>query len=85
MGEFVDGFGKQIMSMFEDEDIPTDSMLVVKIFDDLINLPAGSRPLRTIVGLDFGFQAVNDAVDPIRKGVLASICLGNCDGPQSKA
>jgi hypothetical protein len=63
VGEFVDGFGKQIMSMFEDENIPTDSMLVVKIFDDLINLPAGSRPLRTIVGLDFGFQAVNDAVD----------------------
>jgi NAD(P)-dependent dehydrogenase (short-subunit alcohol dehydrogenase family) len=84
VGEFLDGFGKQTMSMFEDENAPTDPMIVVKIFDDLINMPVGTRPLRTIAGLDFGFQAVNDAVDPIRKGVLDSIGLGNCDGPQPK-
>jgi len=81
VGEFFDGFGKQVTSMFGDENAPTDPMIVVKIFEDLINTPAGSRPLRTIAGLDFGFQALNDAVEPIRKGALEAMGIAHCDGP----
>ena len=47
-----------------------------------INTPAGSRPLRTIVGLDFGFQAINDATEPIRKAGLESLGLAEMDGPR---
>lgn len=79
--EFFEGFGKQVEGMFEDENAPTDPMIVVKIFENLINLPNGSRPLRTIAGLDFGFQALNDAVEPIRKAGLASMELSDWDGP----
>lgn len=81
VGEFFEGFGKQVEGMFEDPNAPTDPMIVVKIFEDLINSPAGSRPLRTIAGLDFGFQALNDAVEPLRKASLESMGLEGCDGP----
>jgi len=82
VGEFSEGFGNQVQSMYADENAPTDPMIVVKIFDDLINSPAGSRPLRTIAGLDFGFQALNNAVEPIRKVALESMGIVDWDGPQ---
>lgn len=80
---FMDGFGQQVENMYADENAPTDPMIVVKIFEDLIKMPAGSRPLRTIAGLDFGFQAINDATEPIRKAGLASMGLSDWDGPRS--
>lgn len=82
--EFFEGFGKQVGEMFENDEVPTDPMIVVKIFENLINQPNGSRPLRTIAGLDFGFQALNDAVEPIRKASLASMELSEWDGPAPK-
>jgi NAD(P)-dependent dehydrogenase (short-subunit alcohol dehydrogenase family) len=82
--EFSEGFGNQVQSMYADKDAPTDPMIVVKIFDDLINTPAGSRPLRTIAGLDFGFRAVNDATEPIRKAGLEAMGIANWDGPVSE-
>ena len=81
VGEFFDGFGQQVQGMFEDENAPTDPMIVVKIFEKLINSPNGSRPLRTIAGLDFGFQALNDAVEPIRKASLVAMGIEGLDGP----
>ncbi|WP_299578439.1 SDR family oxidoreductase [uncultured Sunxiuqinia sp.] len=80
---FIQDFGGQVQNFFEDENAPTDPMVVVKIFEDLINKPAGSRPLRTIAGLDFGFQALNDAVEPIRVGALAAMGVGDWDGPKA--
>jgi len=80
---FFEGFENQVKSAFEDNNALTDPMLVVQTFEKLIDLPNGSRPLRTMVGLDFGLQALNDAVEPIRKGVLASMGLAESDGPQS--
>lgn len=81
VGGFFEGFGNQVQSMFADENAPTDPMIVAKTFEDLINTPAGSRPLRTIAGLDFGFQALNDATEPIRKAALAAMGIGGWDGP----
>jgi len=84
VNEFFDGFGAQVDEMFKDENAPTDPMIVVKIFENLINLPNGNRPLRTIAGLDFGFQALNDVTEPLRKLSLESMGLSNCDGPQEE-
>jgi NAD(P)-dependent dehydrogenase (short-subunit alcohol dehydrogenase family) len=55
VAEFGQGFETTVKGLFADENAPTDPMIVVKIFDELINTPAGKRPLRTIAGLDFGF------------------------------
>ncbi len=81
--EFIGGFGQQVTSLFEDKDAPTDPMIVVETFENLINMPNGSRPLRTITGMDFGFQALNDAVEPIRKASLDAFGVADWDGPRS--
>ncbi len=83
VGEFSEGFANNVETMFKDDNAPTDPMIIVRIFDKLINTPNGSRPLRTIGGLDFGMQALNDAVEPIRKAGLEAMGLTNCDGPQN--
>lgn len=69
VNEYSEGFGQNVMSLFADDNAPTDPMIIVRIFEDLINAAPGTRPLRTIGGLDFGLQALNDAVEPIRKGI----------------
>jgi NAD(P)-dependent dehydrogenase (short-subunit alcohol dehydrogenase family) len=83
VGAFFQGFQNQVMSAFAEINAPTDPMLVVKSYEDLIDMPAGSRPLRTMVGLDFGLQSLNDAVEPIRKGILESMGLSEMDGPKA--
>ncbi len=82
--EFNEGFGNNVMALFEDEDAPTDPMIVVKTFEALINMPPGQRPLRTIAGLDFGAQAINDAVEPLRKASLEGMEVAHLDGPSSE-
>lgn len=79
---FMNGFGEQVAAMYADENAPTDPMLVVQAFDDLINLPNGSRPLRTAVGIDFGVTAINEAMEPYRKGSLEGMGLSDLDGPR---
>ena len=83
VGGFLDGFGQQVQSMYADENAPTHPMVVVEIFENLINTPAGSRPLRTIAGMDFGFQAFNDVTEPIRKATLEGMGIAHWDGPSA--
>lgn len=82
--DFFEGFGNNVRTMFEDENAPTDPMVIVNIFDDLVYMENGERPIRTIGGLDFGLQAINDATEPIRKAVLESMGMLQNDGPQSE-
>ncbi len=84
VNEFNEAFGAQVMALFDDENAPTDPMLVVKTFETLINLPPGQRPLRTIAGLDFGAQAINDTMEPLRKASLEGMDVAHLDGPQSE-
>lgn len=81
VGAFMEGFGQQVRAAYADENAPTDPMMVVKAFEKLIDQP-GNRPLRTMVGMDFGIQALNDAVEPIRKSVLEGMGMASMDGPQ---
>lgn len=83
VNEFFEGFGTQVQSLNADENAPTDPMIVVKIFEDLIDLPNGNRPLRTIAGLDFGCQTINDVTEPVRKTGLESMGLTDWDGPSN--
>lgn len=82
VSEFMDGFVKQLTEMFDDQTTPTDPMLVVEAIGKLVDMPAGTRPLRTIVGLDFGSQALNDATEPLRKAGLEGLGLAELDGPR---
>ena len=85
VADFGEGFTQQVTQLFEDKDAPTDPQVVVDIFQRLIETPAGSRPLRTIAGLDFGYQAYNDAVEPIRKQSLENMGIAEWDGPSPPA
>ena len=82
---FGEGFRTMVMKAFEDGDAPTDPMIVVETFDRLIEAPDGARPFRTIAGMDFGLQAVNDAVDPIRKQALEMLQIADWDGPSASS
>ena len=83
VGEFSQGFASNVMGLFQNEEAPTDPRVVTEIFENLINTPAGSRPIRTIAGLDFGFQALNDATEPVRKAGLQGMGIGDWDGPKA--
>ena len=80
VGEFFGGFEGMVREFFESGEAPTDPHIVVDIFDELIDMPQGERPLRTIAGLDFGFQALNDATEPLRKASLEGMGIGEWDG-----
>lgn len=82
MSEFQQGFVSMVEESFQNPDAPTDPSVVVDIFLSLADMPAGQRPLRTIAGLDFGLQAVNDAVEPIRKATLEMMGIDAWDGAQ---
>ena len=82
--DFNEGFGNNVMALFDDKDAPTDPLIVVKTFEALINLPPGQRPLRTIAGLDFGAQAINDAVEPLRVASLEGMEVAHLDGPEKE-
>ncbi len=83
VGEFSEGFEQQVQSAFTDENAPTDPIVVVETFEKLIDTPVGQRPLRTIAGMDFGFQALNDAVEPIRQAGPKEMGLADWDGPRT--
>jgi len=81
--EFLEGFQQNVRALFEDGDAPTDPHVVIEIFEQLIDTPAGQRPLRTIAGLDFGFAAINEATEPIRKATLEGNGMADWDGPRA--
>ena len=47
-------------AIFADPDAPTDPELVVDAMVDLIDQEPGSRPMRIVVGVDFGVRARNE-------------------------
>lgn len=84
VGGFIQGFQDMVSEAFENADAPTDPRIVVETFAQLIEMAPGQRPLRTMAGLDFGLQAINDATEPIRKDVLEAMQIGSWDGATSE-
>ena len=84
VGEFSEGFANQVMAAFENPEAPTDPMLVVQAFDVLIEMPNGTRPIRTMVGMDFGLRAINEVTEPIRQGLLEVFEISEWDGPKEQ-
>lgn len=56
--------------LFSDESTPTDPMVVVDRIIELTKMKPGTRPFRSVVGVDFGVQAHNDATAPFDAAVL---------------
>jgi NAD(P)-dependent dehydrogenase (short-subunit alcohol dehydrogenase family) len=56
--------------MFSDPDTPTDPALVVDQIIALTDMPSGTRPFRSVVGVDVGVAARNAAVEPFDAAVV---------------
>lgn len=62
--------GGMFESLFRNPDVPTDPALVVRRLVELVDMPAGTRPFRSVIGVDLGVRGRNDAVEPFDAGVL---------------
>ena len=56
--------------MFNDPETPTDPGLVVDRMIALTEMNAGTRPFRSVVGVDVGVQERNAAAEPFDAAVL---------------
>lgn len=67
--EITAAFGR----LLGDPGAPTDPDLVADAIARLVEAAPGARPLRTVVGVDFGVRALNAAVEPHRRGGLEAL------------
>src|ERR1700738_4550581 len=67
---------KTFVTLFEGENAPNPRD-VAEAIDKIVSTPVGKRPDRVVVGLPFGSDAVNNAVNPIQRGTIDSLGLGD--------
>ncbi len=61
--------------IFADPEVPTDPQMVCDRMVELVNMAPGTRPFRSVVGVDFGVRERNDADAPQDAGVLEAMGL----------
>jgi NAD(P)-dependent dehydrogenase (short-subunit alcohol dehydrogenase family) len=66
--------GENFAQMLQSEDAP-DPQWVVDAYLKLAELPFGSRPTRTVVGITWGVDEINDLTQPIQDRVLKEMQL----------
>lgn len=62
-------------SILDDPGSPNDPMLVVERVGSLLSMRAGTRPFRTVVGVDFGVIKRNAAATPFDEALLRDFGL----------
>ena len=62
--------GAAFDEMFGDPEVPTDPQMVVDETIALCEMTPGTRPLRTVVGVNFGVDGMNEAATGFEAGVL---------------
>lgn len=74
VGEIPSSMFASFMAMFASDDAPNPHDVASAIVK-LINTPKGQRPARTLVGVGFGADQVNQAVSPIQQQTMAALGL----------
>lgn len=77
--DMVTGMGQAFEGMFASSPDAVDPALVVNKLVELIELPVGTRPLRSVVGMDFGVAGINQALEPFRTASLESMGMAHLD------
>src|SRR2546425_12092020 len=67
---------KTFVTLFQGENAPNPQDVATAI-DKIVSTPVGKRPDRVVVGLPFGSDAVNNAVNPIQRGTIDSLGLAD--------
>ena len=75
VAETFEGMGKAFEGMFMDPGVPTDPIDVVRTFVSLVDTEAGSRPFRSVVGVDLGVKARNEADEAFEPPFLEAMGL----------
>lgn len=73
--ETLAGMGGMFDQIFSDPNAPTDPAIVVDLMIDLAAMTPGTRPFRTVAGIDFGVRDRNAAVEPHDTGLLEAAGL----------
>jgi NAD(P)-dependent dehydrogenase (short-subunit alcohol dehydrogenase family) len=80
LNQVLEGMSGAFEEVFEDPEAPTDPQLVVDAIVELVEMEPGTRPLRTVVGLDFGgARPINESTDPHRLTVLENMGMLHMD------
>ena len=74
--------GENFAQMLQSEDAP-DPQWVVDAYLKLSEMPFGTRPTRTVVGITWGVDKINDLTQPIQDGVLKEMQLDSILGGAS--
>ncbi len=69
--------GGMFEGMFNDPETPTDPGLVVDRLVELTEMVPGTRPFRSVVGVDFGVRERNAAVEPYDAALLEGAGLSS--------
>jgi NAD(P)-dependent dehydrogenase (short-subunit alcohol dehydrogenase family) len=72
-----DAMGASFDALFKDPAAPTSPKLVVDRMVELIAMKPGTRPFRSVVGLDFGVRERNAADEPLDAGLLEAMGLAS--------
>lgn len=74
--------GEEFDKMLNSEDAP-DPQWVVDAYLKLAELPAGERPTRTVVGISWGVDEINELTQPIQDKILKEMQLDSVLGGSS--
>ena len=73
-GEIPGAIINHLMTMFNAADAPNPHD-VPQAIAKLVALPKGKRPMRTVVGADFGSVTINQQTEPVQAGVVKAFGL----------
>jgi hypothetical protein len=65
--------GSKFDAIFSDPKMPTDPGLVVARIAELVEMDAGTRPFRNVVGVDFGTRELNASVEPHEAALMEAM------------
>jgi NAD(P)-dependent dehydrogenase (short-subunit alcohol dehydrogenase family) len=79
LAEVPTAMSAQFAKMLQSEGAP-DPQLVVNAYLTLAEMPAGKRPMRTVVGIICGVDEINRLTQPIQDKILKEMQLDNVRG-----
>lgn len=78
VGEIPGAMFQHFMTLFESPDAPNPHD-VAEAITQLINVPKGQRPQRTVVGTSFGADTLNDATASVQAGTVKALGLDHLE------
>lgn len=79
-----EAMGQAFEELFADGQKPTDPEMVVDRMVELIDMPGGGRPFRSVVGVDFGVRERNASDEPHDAPMLENLGLAEFATPERR-